>query len=60
LNISQYSPQSISQGRGDIEFSLSRIPTAQAPSLRDAVPAEARIAGLLAEYNSLAKRGVKT
>jgi len=33
LNISQYSPQSISQGRGDIEFSLSRIPTAQAPRL---------------------------
>ncbi len=31
LNIHQYSPQSISQGRGDSEFSLSRIPTAQAP-----------------------------
>ncbi len=31
LNIHQYSPQSTGQGRGDSEFSLSRIPTAQAP-----------------------------
>ena len=33
LHIHQYSPQSISRGRGDSEFSLSRIPVAQAPKL---------------------------
>jgi len=33
-NMTRYSPQSTSQGRGDIEFSLSRLPTAQAPSRR--------------------------
>ena len=31
LHIHQYSPQPIGQGRGDSEFSLSRIPTVQAP-----------------------------
>ena len=29
-NMARYSPQSIGQGRGDIEFSLSRLATAQA------------------------------
>ena len=29
-NMARYSPQSIGQGRGDIEFSLLRLPTAQA------------------------------
>ena len=33
LNIRQYSPQPISQGRDDSEFSLSRIPAAQAPMM---------------------------
>ncbi len=33
LHIQQYSPQSSGRGRGDSEFSLSRIPMAQAPSL---------------------------
>ena len=33
LHIHQYSPQSTGQGRGDSEFSLSRIPTAQALSI---------------------------
>ena len=33
-NMARYSPQSIGQGRGELEFSLSRLPTAQAPSGR--------------------------
>ena len=31
-NMTRYSPQSIDRRNGDSEFSLSRIPTAQAPS----------------------------